>query len=79
MSVLRVRRVLVALGRVVGGQRGSVDAGVVEGAAALVPAAALHHEVTTHGSAGHVCGDGQWGGDIIRTLYPSSLLEVVID
>lgn len=54
MSVLLVLRVLVALGRVVGGQRGSVDSGVVEGTAALVPAAPLHHEVTTHRSAGHV-------------------------
>lgn len=58
VSVLRVRRVLVALGRVVGGQRGSVDAGVVEGAAGLVTAAALHHEVTTHWPAGHVCEAG---------------------
>lgn len=53
-NLVSVLRVLVALGRVVGGQRGPVDAGVVEGTAALVPAAPLHHEVTTDWSAGHV-------------------------
>lgn len=53
MSVLWVLVALVVSG-VVGRQRRPVDARVVEGTAAFVPAAALHHEVTAHGSAGHI-------------------------
>lgn len=53
MSVLQVLVVLVVSG-VVGGQRWSVHTGVVESTVALVPAASLHHEVTTHGPLGHV-------------------------
>lgn len=51
--MLWVLVVLVVSG-VVGGQRGSVYPGVVEGTVALVPAASLHHEVTTHRPLGHV-------------------------
>ena len=54
VSVLRVLVVLV-VGGVVWGQWGSVDTRVVESTVALVPAAALHHEVTTHRPLGHVC------------------------
>lgn len=46
--------VAVLVGIVVGRQRGSVHAWVVEGAVALVPAAALHHKVSTHRPLGHV-------------------------
>lgn len=51
MSVLWV---LVVSG-VVGWQRGSVYPRVIESTVTLVPAASLHHEVTTHGPLGHVC------------------------
>lgn len=53
VSVLGVLVVLV-VGRVVGGQRGPVDPGVVERTVTLVPTASLHHEVTTHRPLGHV-------------------------
>lgn len=52
-SMLRVLVVLV-VGWVVGWQRWSIYARMVESAVVLVPAASLHHEVTTHGSLGHV-------------------------
>lgn len=51
--MLWVLVVLVVSG-VVGRQRWSIYAGVVESTVALVPAASLHHEVTTHRPFGHV-------------------------
>lgn len=40
--------------RVVGGQWWTVYARMVESTVALIPAASLHHEVTTHRPLGHV-------------------------
>lgn len=59
--MLWVLVVLVVSG-VVGGQWWSVYPRVVEGTVALVPAASLHHEVTTHRPLGHV----------IHVVVPSS-------
>lgn len=53
VSVLWVLVVLV-VSRVVGGQWWSVYPRVVEGTITLVPAASLHHKVTTHRPLGHV-------------------------
>lgn len=56
VSMLWVLVVLVVLvvGRMVRGQWRSVYPRVVKGTVAFVPAASLHHEVTTHRPLGHV-------------------------
>lgn len=65
VSVLWVLIVLVVSG-VVGGQWWSIHTRVVESTVALIPAASLHHEVTTHRPLGHV------GHVVVSSSGPSS-------